>query len=193
MKIIGIRNVTGRELPQQVYLMADSSVIKTNKPFFVPHFATRFVATPAIVLHVGRLGKHIASRFAHRYCDAVAPAVKVTAAGITGMEHEQEQASALALSFDGALLLGDAFPASEVNIDRCLMDVLLNDTSFTAPSLEQLGTSYEGLIAQLSVFFTLKMGDMIVIELNHQGHQLHPGDTLHASLNSRQSLTIRVK
>ena len=60
MKIIGIRNGNGRELPQQVYLIADSAVIKTNKPFFLPHFAQDFKAKAAIALHIDRLGKHIA-------------------------------------------------------------------------------------------------------------------------------------
>ena len=102
MKIIGI----GRELPGQVYLMADSAIVKTGKPFFVPHFAHNFTGTPAMVMHIDRLGKHIAPRFAHRYCLAVAPAIKVTARGIDAEQHHQAT-SALAHSFDGALLLDE--------------------------------------------------------------------------------------
>ena len=146
MKIIGI----GRELPGQVYLMADSAIVKTGKPFFVPHFAHNFTGTPALVMHIDRLGKHIAPRFAHRYCLAVAPAIKVTARGIDAEQHHQAT-SALAHSFDGALLLG------------------------------------------LSVYFTLKMGDMIAVELAAATLELTPGDTLHAAINGDLKLTTRVK
>ena len=188
MKIIGI----GRELPEQVYLMADSAIIRTNKPFFVPHFAQSFTGTPAIVLHIDRLGKHIAPRFAHRYCLAVAPAIKVTARGLD-MEQPNEATSALAHSFDGALLLGDFSdvdtPASinegEVTIER-------NGESVSQGSLEVSGHDFRQLIARLSVYFTLKMGDMIVVELGGD-IVLKTGDTLNAAINGNQKLTIRVK
>ncbi|MBR5640227.1 MAG: fumarylacetoacetate hydrolase family protein [Muribaculaceae bacterium] len=189
MKIIGI----GRELPEQVYLMADSAIIKTNKPFFVPHFAQSFTGTPAIVLHIDRLGKHIAPRFAHRYCLALAPAIKVTARELA-MEQPMEATSALSLSFDGALLLGDfttidipeSINSSEVTIER-------NGERAAQGNLNAMGLDFRQLIAQLSVYFTLKMGDMIVVELGHSDIELKMGDTLHAAINGCQKLTIRVK
>ena len=158
MKILGIRNIDGRELPQQVYLMADSSVIRTNKPFFIPHFASTFVATPAIVLHIGRLGKHIAPRYAHLYCNAISPAVKVTARKLETTQ-ENEQHSALSHSFDGALLLGDSSDINELDINSSIVQVNLNNVSFKASCLEDLGISFQSIISQLSVFFTLKMGN----------------------------------
>lgn len=83
------------EMPQQVFLMADSAVIRTNKPFFIPHFAKSFHGNSAIVLHIDRLGKHIAPRFAHRYCHAIAPAVIVHPTGLDQVQ-QNEQFSALA-------------------------------------------------------------------------------------------------
>lgn len=189
MKIIGI----GRELPEQVYLMADSAIIKTNKPFFVPHFAQSFTGTPAIVLHIDRLGKHIAPRFAHRYCLAVAPAIKVTARGLNA-EQPNEATSALVHSFDGALLLGDfsavdtpaGINVSEVTTER-------NGERVSKDSLEASGLDFRQLISRLSVYFTLKMGDLIVVELGGDNIELKMGDTLHAAINGNQKLTIRVK
>ncbi|MBO4722256.1 MAG: fumarylacetoacetate hydrolase family protein [Muribaculaceae bacterium] len=189
MKIIGI----GRELPNQVYLMADSAIIKTNKPFFVPHFAQSFTGTPAIVLHIDRLGRHIAPRFAHRYCLAVAPAIKVTARGLV-MPQPNEATSALAHSFDGALLLGDyttiddpeCINSSEVTVER-------NGERAAQGCLNDISLDFRQLISQLSVYFTLKMGDMIVVELGSNDIALTMGDTLHAAINGDQKLTIRVK
>lgn len=189
MKIIG----TGRELPNQVYLIADSAIVKTNKPFFVPHFAQSFTGTPALVLHIDRLGKHIAPRFAHRYCLATAPAIKVTAHGLE-MQQPSEATSALVHSFDGALLLGDftavndpaSINSSEVAIER-------NGELAAHGSLNALGLDFRELISQLSVFFTLKMGDMIMVELDSSDIELTIGDTLHAAINGARKLTIRVK
>lgn len=180
-------------MPNQVYLMADSAIVKTNKPFFVPHFAQSFTGTPAIVLHIDRLGKHIMPRFAHRYCLAIAPAIKVTAHGLT-MQQPQEPTSALAHSFDGALLLGDFIAVEDpdiINISEVTIE--LNGKREAHGCLNVAGQDFRQLIAQLSVFFTLKMGDMIVVELGASNIALKIGDTLHAAINGDQKLTIRVK
>lgn len=191
MKIIGIN--TGTLLPKQVYLMADSAVIRSNKPFFVPRFAGHFTGTAAIVLHIDRLGKHIAPRFAHRYCHAVSSAIKVSACGLT-VPQPCEPASALATSFDGALLLGDSFNIADAHsINNAHITVSHNDDSITASSLSEMGINFSEVIAQLSVFFTLKMGDMIVIELQGLDAELNQGDSLAATLNGEPNLVIRVK
>jgi len=191
VKIIGIS--TSRELPQQVYLMADSAIIKTDKPFFVPHFAQRFTGQSALVLHIDRLGKHISTRFAHRYCHRISPAIKVMAHDID-QRQQSEVYSSLAHSFDGGLLLGndiDAGEPSQVNTSQVTMT--RNGENMPSLSLSDLGLDYQVLISQLSQYFTLKMGDMIVIELGDDVIDLEIGDTLHASLNGTQQLTIRVK
>ena len=57
MKVIGFTGNYGIEdgVPK-AYLMADSSILYTGRPFFVPDFAQQFVATPTIVVRMGRLG-----------------------------------------------------------------------------------------------------------------------------------------
>ena len=68
MKVIGFTgNYDKREEVPQSYLMADSSILYTGRPFFVPDYAQHFVATPTIVVRTGRLGKCIAPKFAYRY------------------------------------------------------------------------------------------------------------------------------
>ena len=193
MKIIGIRNVNGRELPPQVLLMADSSVIRTNKPFFVPHFAKEFTGHAAIAMHIGRLGKHIAPRFANRYCDAIAPAITVKAHSID-LPQQQETFSALSHSFDGALLLGDFTKIDPaVSINDSTVALTINSETFDAKNLSNQGVDYRKVIANLSVYFTLKMGDIIVIELSDSEMPLTPGDNATSTLNGTKLLTIRIK
>lgn len=193
MKIIGIKNGDGRELPQQVYLIADSAVIKNNKPFFVPHFAQAFTGRLALALHIDRLGKHIAPRFAHRYCLAVAPAIKVTAHHIDTPQ-SSESHSALANAFDGALLLGDFDPIDEaIGINDTIVTVTLNSENAGTGSLTTMNIDYREIIAKLSTFFTLKMGDLIVVEMDTNDFELKPGDTVNASCGTLKRLTIRIK
>ena len=61
MKVIGFTGNYGMEANSpQCYLMTDSAILYTGRPFFLPDFARSFVATPSIVVRTSRLGKCIA-------------------------------------------------------------------------------------------------------------------------------------
>ena len=72
MKIIGVTYGERKSL----ILKGDSALLVNRKPFFIPDETNNPVAFPALALRVCRLGKHIAPRFANRYYDAVAPALR---------------------------------------------------------------------------------------------------------------------
>ena len=79
-------------------------------------------------------------------------------------------------------------------INNAKVTIARNDESHTALTLNEMGIDISNVISQLSVYFTLKMGDMIVVELQGcQATKLTPGDTLRASLNDAAQLVIRVK
>ena len=188
MKVLTLNgNYDGGRL--QVGLIADSAIIRTDRPMFVPRWASEFVATPALAYRVSRLGKTIAARFASRYCDGVAPAVMVHA---TGLETAQDEPrwSALATSFDGALLLGEwSEPARDATTATFTADgrewAVVSDTAFMWP--------FATLVELLSRHCTLKTGDIIVSDAGAEPIRLVPGMTIEASLNQEPSLVSRIK
>lgn len=106
MKVIGFTGNYGKEdsLPQ-AYLMTDSCILYTGRPFFVPDFAQTFVATPAIVVRMNRLGKCVAPKFAHRYWDAFTAAFAVRAC-----HSDDSRLTGLDRAFDGAAIVGEWVP-----------------------------------------------------------------------------------
>ena len=65
MKVIGLTGNYGDSKEEcTTYLMADSAILYTGRPFFIPDFAQRFEAAPSIVVRTGRLGKAVAPKFA---------------------------------------------------------------------------------------------------------------------------------
>ena len=76
MKIIVI---TGNGNDRCYRLMADSTMLVGNKPFFIPDFAPEFVLHPALAVRIDRLGKNIAPRFAHRYYQSASACAVVEA------------------------------------------------------------------------------------------------------------------
>ena len=49
------------------------------KPFFIPDFSSEVHYETEIVVRIDRLGKNIAERFAHRYCNEVTVGIDFTA------------------------------------------------------------------------------------------------------------------
>ena len=82
--------------------MADSSILYTGRPFFLPDFASSFIAVPTLVVRTGRLGKCIAPKFAHRYLDALTAGFTVRA-----VNSDDERLTVLDRAFDGALIVGE--------------------------------------------------------------------------------------
>ena len=135
MKVIGFTGNFGDEgCAPQAFLMADSSILYTGRPFFIPDFAQRFVAAPTIIVRMGRLGKCVAPKFAHRYWDAFTAGFTVRA-----VESDDARLVGLDWAFDGAAIVGDWIAADqcddvlhvpvkvemndEVVAQRCLADM----------------------------------------------------------------------
>lgn len=191
MKIIALRynhdGGSGCGQPQ-VRLMADSSVLTSGKPFFIPDFAQGFTVSATLALRVCRLGKCIARRFAHRYYDAAAAAAVVSARGLTPPVGPD---SALATAFDGALWLGDFKPLGQLDGTAVAME--LAGTRQAACQCAEPPMTPDEVIELVSRYFTLKMGDIILMGNLSPDEPIAIGDTLTATVGGAPSLRIRVK
>ena len=190
MKVIGFTGNYGLEddVPQS-YLMADSSILFTGRPFFVPDFAQAFVATPTIAVRTGRLGKCIAPKFAHRYWDAMTAAFSVCA-----YQSDTRQLIALDRAFDGAAIVGDW--VSTVELDDPLhevVEVMVDGTVVSRHCLTEMCWPLEDMIAGVSSRCSIKMGDIIFTGDMAPATTLSPGNHLTASIGGQQVLDVKVK
>ena len=177
MKIIGFTGNYGIEASApQAYLMADSSILFSGRPFFVPDFAQAFVATPTIVVRTGRLGKCIAPKFAHRYWDAFTAGFTVRA-----IESDDERLLVLDRAFDGAVIVGEWVEVASV------------DDPLRTPVQSMVGDTVDDLLAAVSTRCSIKMGDLLLTGDTASGHQLKAGDRLTANICGRQVLDVKVK
>ena len=190
MKVIGFTGNYGKheEMPHS-YLMADSSILYTGRPFFVPDYAQRFLATPTIVVRTGRLGKCIAPKFAHRYWDAFTAGFSVQA-----LQGDDERLVALDRAFDGAAIVGDWVETSAIEDPlNAVVEVTVNEETVARCCLAEMCTPLAELLSAVSTRCSIKMGDLLFTGDAGEGHTLVPGDRLRATVNGRQVLDVNVK
>ena len=188
MKIIVARNNVGaptNDATLSCYLMPDSAIVRSGKPLFVPDWASQFRAQPSIVVRVGRLGKTIARRFAHRYYDAVTAGMIVTPEGDAGgLEH----------AFDGAAVVGDwvAMPQGDELTDVCLT-AGIDDRTLWNLTMSDLHCPVDRVIEQVSEKCTLKMGDLIFLCEAAPAVPLELNTTLRGTIDGNDVLRVKVK
>jgi 2-keto-4-pentenoate hydratase/2-oxohepta-3-ene-1,7-dioic acid hydratase in catechol pathway len=190
MKVIGFTGNYGKheEMPHS-YLMADSSILYTGRPFFVPDYAQRFLATPTIVVRTGRLGKCIAPKFAHRYWDAFTAGFSVQA-----LQGDDERLVALDRAFDGAAIVGDWVETSAIEDPlHAVVEVTVNEETVARCCLAEMCTPLAELLSAVSTRCSIKMGDLLFTGDAGEGHTMAPGDRLRATVNGRQVLDVNVK
>ena len=190
MKVIGFTGNYGLEddVPQ-CYLMADSSILFTGRPFFVPDFAQAFVATPTIAVRTGRLGKCIAPKFAHRYWDAMTAAFSVCAS-----QSDTRQLIALDRAFDGAAIVGDWVSTQDFDDPlHEVVEVMVDGTVVSRNCLAEMCWPLDDMIAGVSSRCSIKMGDVIFTGDTASATILSPGNYLTASIGGKQVLNVKVR
>jgi acylpyruvate hydrolase len=71
----------GRPFPDEpvVFMKPDSSILKNNKPFFLPDFSSEIHYEVEVVAKISKLGKGISPKFAPRYYDEITVGIDITA------------------------------------------------------------------------------------------------------------------
>ena len=194
MKVIGIKGNYNATEKAQVYLMADSSLLKDGKPLFLPDFAQEFIAYPALVVRINRLGKNIAKRFASRYYDALTVGLCVEAKQIDGKAKIADSAS-LINAFDGAAILGDFAPIENFDLTSGHI-ISINSTNGDNVELNttEMTLDIDSLIEELSKYYTFKIGDILFTGYKPEhGIKLSINDTITGKLDDNELLHFKIK
>ena len=171
-----------------IELLADSSILPTGRPLFVPDWATAFTATLTVAAHINRLGKCIAPRFAHRYWDTV------TACLLTRGIDEQGNVivrQSLTRAHDGALVLGQMVPKDMI-ADAAHLECLVDGTPTAQTTLQGLTQLIDSTIVEMSQYMTLKMGDLVCIG-SESNLTLLIDTTTELTLNGQKVLKTKIK
>ena len=190
MKIIKLSYFSKFKEPS-VEIISDSAIQKTGKPFFIPDFAKKLSCRVALMAHVCRLGKNIASKFAHRYYDEIGLALLIEADDLLRELSEKGWPLSLATSFDSSVVTGHMYPKEICN--DAVVDLRINDKSIHNNEMQSVPRIFDSSIEYISRYFTLKIGDFIVYDFNIDKYEPVIGDVLSATINGKESIDIKFK
>lgn len=172
----------------RIDLLADSSILPSGRPLFVPDWATAFTGTLCTIFRVGRLGKCVAPRFAHRYWDALTAGLLTCGLDADGQVIADD---ALTRGHDGALLLGQMMNRDSVP-DSGMLLWTMGGTWQGKMSLEGLIGHAEMTLSHVSQYMTLKMGDLLCL-CSDVSHTLPIDQVTTVSLQGSNLLQTKIK
>ena len=140
----------------------DSSLLKGNKPYYLPYFSKEIVGGAELVFRISRLGRNIQEKFAHRYYDAVALGMGLTAADLQRRLMAEGKPWEISKAFDGSAVISDFVSLEEIgDKDALSFSLEIGGVQVQTGNARDMRFSIDKIIAYVSQFFTLKIGDLI--------------------------------
>lgn len=177
-----------------IFMKSDSSLLKDGKPFFIPDFSSEIHYETELVVKIDRLGKNIAERFAHRYYSEVTVGIDFTARDLQRRLREQGLPWEISKAFDNSAVIGTFIPLEEAgNINQLSFHLDMNGKTVQQGNTADMLFSVDQIIAYVSRFFTLKIGDLIYTGTPVGVGPVSIGDHLEGYLGERKLLDFHVR
>ena len=177
-----------------IFMKPDSAILKSDKPFFIPDFSNEIHYETEVVVKISRLGKNIAERFAHRYYEELTVGIDFTARDLQMQQKKLGLPWEISKSFDNSAAIGE-FISKKYIADISSIDFRLdiNKNTVQQGNTKDMIFSIDKIIAYVSKFFTLKIGDLIFTGTPAGVGLVHIGDNMEGYLNEEKVLNIPIK
>lgn len=185
-----------REIPAEplVFMKPDSSIVKNNKPFFIPEFSSEIHYEAELVLSICRVGRSISPRFAHRYFDKITVGIDFTARDLQRKQSAAGLPWEIAKGFDGSAQLGRLLDITDIeDIDNIRFSLEKNGNRVQEGASSNMIFGFREIISYVSRFFTLKTGDLIFTGTPAGVGAVQRNDRLTAYLENRKVLDFYIK
>ncbi|WP_417444406.1 fumarylacetoacetate hydrolase family protein [Joostella sp.] len=203
MKIICIgRNYTEhiKELQNEkptdpvIFIKPDSAVLKNQHDFYIPEFSNDVHYEVELLVKIGKVGKSIDTKFAHKYYNEIGLGIDFTARDLQSKLKEKGLPWEKAKGFDGAAVIGKWILKSELgNINNIDFGLKKNDAFVQKANTSLMLWKVDELISYISTYFTLKTGDVIFTGTPAGVGKVSPEDYLEGFINEEKMFSLKVK
>ncbi len=182
------------DLPEKpiFFLKPDTALLKDNKPFFVPDFSQQVEYECELVYRINRIGKNIAEKFAHRYYSEIALGIDFTARDLQSECRQKGSPWEIAKAFDNSAAISQFVDLQTIGKNPSF-SLLKNNTKVQEAKAEDMIFSIDKIIAYISKFMTLKIGDIIYTGTPAGVGKVDIGDRLQGFIGDREMFNFLVK
>ena len=176
------------------FFKPDTSILLKNRPFFLPDFSQDVQYELELVVRINKVGKCIQERFAKTYYDEVGLGIDFTARDLQRQCKENGEPWEIAKGFDNSAAVSDFVSLWDLSsINDLHFHLLLNGKQVQQGNTADMLFSVDKLIAYVSQFITLKIGDLLFTGTPSGVGKLGINDHLQGYLENRKLLDFYVR
>ena len=186
----------GNDIPEDpvIFMKPKSALLQSHTPFYYPEFSNELHYECELVLRVCKNGKYIQERHASNYYNGITVGIDFTARDIQDELKKKGLPWEKAKAFDNSAAVGKF-----IDVTPAMNRKNINFTFYKNKELVQTGNSgdmvfsIDSLIAHISNYFSLNIGDLIFTGTPAGVGECVVGDILEAFLEKDNLLTVEVK
>jgi 2-keto-4-pentenoate hydratase/2-oxohepta-3-ene-1,7-dioic acid hydratase in catechol pathway len=177
-----------------IFMKPHTALLTDNQDFYYPNFTKDLHYECEIVLRICKNGRSVSEKFARSYYNAVTVGIDFTARDLQQHQKEKGLPWEIAKAFDNSAVIGQWKTITDEEKNHPLLFSLKkNNEVVQEGNTENLLFSFEKVIAYVSQFFTLNMGDLIFTGTPQGVGPVAIGDQLSASLFDDQLMNVAIK
>lgn len=177
-----------------VFLKPDTAILLKKQPFFIPDFTNEVHHEVEVLVKINRVGKYIDSKFAHKYYEQIGLGIDFTARDLQqelkgkGLPWEKSKA------FDGSAVIGKWVSKSNYeNVNNIPFSLFKNNQVVQSSTTKDMLWGIDEIIAYVSQYFTLKIGDIIFTGTPSGVSKVQSNDSLKGYIGEEEFFSIKVK
>ena len=177
-----------------VFLKPDTAILLKKQPFFIPDFSNNVQHEVELLVKINRVGKYISAEFAHKYYDHIGLGIDFTARDLQQSLKQKGLPWEKAKAFDGSAVVGKWVSKSKFeNLDNISFSLTQNDVVVQLGNTQNMLWSIDEIIAYVSQFFTLKIGDIIFTGTPAGVGPVQINDVLTGYIENEEFFKVKVK
>ncbi len=176
------------------FMKPDTALLIRNRPFFHPEFSSDIHYEVELVFRINKVGRHIQEKFAHTYYNEVAIGIDLTARDLQSECKSKGLPWELAKAFDSSAPISEFIPLKELeSVDNINFSLNKNGNEVQNGDSQDMLFNINQIIAYVSQFVTLKIGDLIYTGTPAGVGRISVGDEFEAFVEGKSMLKMRVK
>ncbi len=185
----------GNEIPENpvIFMKPDTAVLKKGSDFYIPEFSNDVHYELEVVLKISKGGKYILEENAHKHYEEIALGIDFTARDLQSHLKSKGLPWELAKGFDGSAVLSEFYPKNKFNLTELQFSLLKNKEEVQKGNTNLMLFSPDKIIAFVSQYFTLRVGDLIFTGTPKGVGKVEENDFLEAYLEEEKVLDLRIQ
>lgn len=177
-----------------VFLKPDTAILLKKQPFFIPDFSEDVHHELEVLVKINKIGKHIQPQFAHKYFDEISVGIDFTARDLQQKLRAKGLPWECCKGFDGSAVVGKWVSKEKFeNLEDLNFTLQKNEQIVQKGNTRDMLHSIDAIIAYISKYFTLKIGDIIFTGTPAGVGPVNENDKLVGFLEDEELFNIKVK